>query len=60
MCENTAIPEGVAADIAAHKKQTISYGLYSGGNTIEVMRDALELINYTSRGRERLCTESLS
>jgi integrase len=60
MCENAGIPEGVAADIAGHKKQTISYGLYSGGNTIEVMRDALELINYTSRGRERLCTESLS
>ena len=48
MCENTAIPEGVAADIAGHKKQTISYGLYSGGNTIEVMRVALERIDYKS------------
>ena len=48
MCENTAIPEGVAADIAGHKKQTISYGLYSGGNTIEVMREALERIDYES------------
>ena len=48
MCENAGIPEGVAADIAGHKKQTISYGLYSGGNTIEVMREALELIDYKS------------
>jgi hypothetical protein len=50
MCENAAIPEGVAADIAGHKKQTISYGLYSGGNTIEVMREALERIDYNSSG----------
>ena len=52
MCENAGIPEGVAADIAGHKKQTISYGLYSGGNTIEVMREALEGIDYKSIGSE--------
>ena len=46
MCKNAMIPEGVAADIVAHKKQTISYGLYSGGNTIEVMREALEKVHY--------------
>jgi len=46
MCENAAIPEGVAADIAGHKKQTISYGLYSGGNTIEVMRKAVLKVDY--------------
>ena len=40
MCENAKIPEGVAADIAGHKKQTISYGLYSGGNDIAGMREA--------------------
>ena len=48
MCENVGIPEGVAADIAGHKKQTISYGLHSGGNTIKVMREALERIDYKS------------
>ena len=54
MCENAGIPEGVAADIAGHKKQTISYGLYSGGNTIEVMREALERIDYKSKGQKIL------
>lgn len=48
MCESAGIPEGVAADIAGYKKQTISYGLYSGGNTIKVMRLALERINHKS------------
>ena len=46
MCENAGIPEGVTADIAGHKKQTISYGLYSAGNNIEVMREALEKVRY--------------
>ncbi len=54
ICENAGIPEGVAADIAGHKKQTISYGLYSGGNTIEVMREALERIDYKSKGQKIL------
>jgi len=52
MCENAGIPEGVAADIIGHKKHTISYGLYSGGNTIEVMREALERIDYKSKGQK--------
>ena len=52
MCENAAIPEGVAADIAGHKKQTISYGLYSGGNDIAGMREALERIDYKSKGQK--------
>ena len=46
MCENAKIPEGVAADIAGQKKQTITYGLYSGGNSIEVMRLAIEKVRY--------------
>jgi integrase len=46
MCENAGIPEGITADIAGHKKQTISYGLYSAGNSIEVMREALEKMRY--------------
>ena len=46
ICENAGIPEGVAADIAGHKKQTISYGLYSGGNTIEVMRKVFSKVDY--------------
>jgi site-specific recombinase XerD len=46
MCENTKIPEGVAADIAGHKKQTISYGLYSGGTSMARMREAIKKISY--------------
>lgn len=46
LCENSEIPEGVAADICGHKKQTITYGLYSGGTSMERMREAIEKIRY--------------
>lgn len=46
LLENAGVPEGVTADIMGHEKQTITYGLYSGGNTFEVMRDAIEKLAY--------------
>jgi len=46
MLENAGVSENVAADIVGHKKPRITYGLYSGGTTIEVMRRALEMVNY--------------
>jgi integrase len=36
--ENLGCPEAVTADIVGHKKQTITYGLYSGGSRLELMR----------------------
>lgn len=46
MLENKGIGENVAADIVGHEKPRITYGLYSGGTTLEVMREALERITY--------------
>jgi len=46
LCENSEIPEGVAADICGHKKQTITYGLYSGGTSMARMREAIKKISY--------------
>lgn len=33
-CEQAEAPEGVVADIVGHEKQTMTYGLYSGGSSI--------------------------
>ncbi len=46
LLENAGIPENVSADIMGHKKPTMTYGLYSGGSTVSVMRDAIEQIDY--------------
>lgn len=46
LLENAGVPEGVTADIVGHEKQTITYGLYSAGNSFEVMRDAIEKLDY--------------
>ena len=35
MCEQAEAPEGVVADIVGHEKQTMTYGLYSGGSSIK-------------------------
>ncbi len=44
--ENLGCPEAVTADIVGHKKQTITYGLYSGGSSIELMRSWIEKLSY--------------
>jgi integrase len=44
--ENLGCPESITADIVGHKKQTITYGLYSGGTRLEVMRRWIEQISY--------------
>jgi len=46
MCENKKIPEGVAADIAGQKKQTITDGLYAGGTSMARMREDIRKISY--------------
>ncbi len=47
MLENKGVGENVAADIVGHEKPRITYGLYSGGTTLDVMREALERITYS-------------
>ena len=44
--EQKNVSEGIAADIAGHGKRTITYGVYSGGASMEQMKEALEKIKY--------------
>lgn len=44
--ENAGVPENVAADILGHEKPRITYGIYSGGTSLAVMREAIEKIHY--------------
>lgn len=46
LLENAEVPEGVAADIIGHDKDTMTYGLYSGGASLETKRAALEKVRY--------------
>jgi integrase len=44
--ENTGTSENLAADIVGHEKPRITYGLYSGGATLEGKREAIEKVEY--------------
>ncbi len=44
--ENAGVGENLAADIVGHEKPRITYGLYSGGASLEVMREAIKKISY--------------
>jgi len=46
LLENAGVSENLATDIVGHEKPRITYGLYSGGATLEVKREALELVRY--------------
>ena len=44
--ENAGVSENLAADIVGHEKPRITYGLYSGGASLEVKKEALQKISY--------------
>jgi len=44
--EQAGVSEGIAADILGHEKQTITYGLYSGGTSMAQKMDAISKISY--------------
>jgi integrase len=44
--ERGGITENISADIVGHEKQTITYGLYSGGTSLEQKREAVEKVRY--------------
>lgn len=44
--ENCGIPENVCADIVGHQKPNMTFGLYSGGTTVEVKRKAIQKIKF--------------
>ena len=46
LLENAGVGENLAADIVGHEKPRITYGLYSGGASLEVMREAIIKISY--------------
>ena len=46
--ENALVPEGITADILGHEKPNITYGIYSGGASLEVKRAALASLQYPS------------
>ena len=39
--EQAGVPEGVTADIIGHEKQTMTYGLYSGGTSVSQRQEAI-------------------
>ena len=44
--ERAGVSEGISADILGHEKQTMTYGLYSGGSSLEQKAAAVDLIDY--------------
>lgn len=44
--ENAGVSENLAADIVGHEKPRITYGLYSGGASLPVKKEAIELVKY--------------
>lgn len=46
LLENAGVPEPTAADILGHDKPTMTYGLYSGGASLETKRAAIEKLRY--------------
>ncbi len=46
LLENAGVTENVTADIVGHEKPRITYGLYSGGTSLEVKREALDKVSY--------------
>ena len=46
MLEEADVPENVSADILGHDKPTMTYGLYSGGVSLDRKREALEQLKY--------------
>jgi len=46
LLENAGVPENVSADILGHEKNTMTYGLYSGGSSLSVKAKALAKLSY--------------
>jgi len=46
MFEQAEVVEGIASDILGHEKRTITYGLYSGGTSLNQKKDAISRLRY--------------
>ena len=50
--ENLEVPEEVTANIVGHKKLTMTYGVYSGGSRLPLMRKHLFKLDYEKAARQ--------
>ncbi len=48
---NAGVPEGVAADIIDREKPTVTYGLHSGGASLQTKTTAIKKLNYGKGGK---------
>lgn len=44
--EGAGVLENITADILGHEKQTITYGIYSGGTSLEQKTQAILQLSY--------------
>ncbi|WP_124112086.1 tyrosine-type recombinase/integrase [Palleronia sp. THAF1] len=47
LLEQAGVPENISADILGHQKNTMTYGLYSGGTNLNSRLEAINLISYS-------------
>jgi integrase len=60
LLENAGINENITADIVGHEKPRMTYGLYSGGATLQVKRQAVAKVRYNFSVSQIKATEALS
>ncbi len=46
LLEQADVKESISADILGHEKKTMTYGLYSGGSSMQQKREAMALVQY--------------
>ena len=49
LLEDAGVSENLTADIVGHEKPRITYGLYSGGHSVERMKEAIEKVMYPNK-----------
>ena len=54
--EQAGVPEGITADIVGHEKQTMTYGLYSGGTSVKQRKEAIVQFEKLMLKREAAAT----
>jgi integrase len=47
--ESAQVPQNIAESIVGHARQSMSFGLYSKGADLAVLRDAVEKVSYAIR-----------
>jgi hypothetical protein len=60
LLENAGINENITADIVGHEKPRMTYGLYSGGATLQVKRQAVAKVRYNFSVSQTKATKALS